>query len=135
MFDISFSELMLCFVVALVVLGPERLPGVARAVGRWAGKARGYMRNLSAELDRETSLGEMKQQFQDAQRILRDQSHEVQRQMDEGVQSVRKETEALKGALDPTRLPEPVPAPVESAPAPQTSAPPPLPSPKNMHGP
>ena len=42
MFDISFGELALCFVVALVVLGPEKLPKVARTVGRWAGQARGY---------------------------------------------------------------------------------------------
>ena len=51
MLDFSFSELLLCFVVALVVLGPERMPALARTVGRWTGKARVYMRNLTAELE------------------------------------------------------------------------------------
>ena len=64
MFDISFSELALCFVVALVVLGPERLPKVARTVGRWSGQARAYMRNLSNELERETSVADIKRQFE-----------------------------------------------------------------------
>jgi sec-independent protein translocase protein TatB len=54
MFDVGFSELLLCFVVALVVLGPQKLPGVARALGRWTARARSYVRNLSAELERET---------------------------------------------------------------------------------
>src|SRR3546814_4797888 len=53
MFDIGFSELLLCFLVTLVVLGPERLPKVARTVGRWTGQAKSYLRNLTAELDRE----------------------------------------------------------------------------------
>jgi sec-independent protein translocase protein TatB len=74
MFDFSFSEILLCFIVALVVLGPERMPGVARTVGRWTGKARVYMRNLSAELERESQVAELKKQIEDAQRILREQS-------------------------------------------------------------
>ena len=78
MFDFSFSELLLCFVVALVVLGPERMPAVVRSVGRWTGKARVYMRNLTAELERETQVAELKKQIDDAQRILREQSQSLQ---------------------------------------------------------
>ncbi|MBI3171399.1 MAG: twin-arginine translocase subunit TatB, partial [Hydrocarboniphaga effusa] len=47
MFEIGFSELLLCFVVALVVLGPQKLPVVARTLGRWTGRARMYVRNLT----------------------------------------------------------------------------------------
>lgn len=72
MFDISFGELALCFIVALVVLGPEKLPRVARTVGRWAGQARGYMRNLSVELERETQVMDIKRQLQEAQQALRE---------------------------------------------------------------
>lgn len=72
MFDVGFSEVVVCFIVALVVLGPERLPGVARSVGRWAGQAKSYLRNLSAELERETQVGELKKQLQEAQNALRD---------------------------------------------------------------
>jgi len=78
MFDFSFGELLLCFVVALVVLGPERMPAVARTVGRWTGKARVYMRNLSAELERETQVADLKKQIDEAQRILREQSSTIQ---------------------------------------------------------
>ena len=71
MFDIGFGELFLCFVVALVVLGPERLPKVARMAGRWTGQARAYMRNLSVELERETHAAELKQRLEEANRIAR----------------------------------------------------------------
>lgn len=78
MFDVGFSELMVCFVVALVVLGPERLPAVARAVGRWTGMARGYMRNLSTELERETHTADLKKQFAQAQKLVQEQTSAAQ---------------------------------------------------------
>lgn len=74
MFEVGFSEIALCFVVALVVLGPQRLPGVARALGRWTGQAKAYMRNLSAELERETQVAELKKQLEDANRAVREHS-------------------------------------------------------------
>lgn len=80
MFDISFGELALVFIVALIVLGPEKLPKVARTVGRWAGQARGYMRNLSNELERETQVMDIKRQLEDAQRALRDAGAEAERE-------------------------------------------------------
>jgi sec-independent protein translocase protein TatB len=73
MFDFGFSELVLCFLVALVVLGPERLPPIARNLGRWTGQARSYLRHLSSELERETHAAELKKQLQDTERALREQ--------------------------------------------------------------
>lgn len=83
MLDFSFSELLLCFIVALVVLGPERLPGVARGIGRWTGRARAYMRELSAELDRESSVAELRQQIGDARRILHEESSAMKRSFED----------------------------------------------------
>lgn len=80
MFDISFSELALCFIVALVVLGPEKMPKVARTVGRWAGQARAYMRNLSSELERETQVMDIKRQLQEAQTALREAASSAERE-------------------------------------------------------
>jgi sec-independent protein translocase protein TatB len=80
MFDISFGELALCFIVALVVLGPEKLPKVARTVGRWAGQARGYMRNLSAELERETEVMDIKRQLEEARRELQQAGADAERE-------------------------------------------------------
>lgn len=70
MFDISFSELALCFIVALVVLGPERLPAIARALGRWTGKARAFAGKLTNELEQELQLGEIRRQFRDTQQSM-----------------------------------------------------------------
>ncbi|MGQ0585780.1 MAG: Sec-independent protein translocase protein TatB [Gammaproteobacteria bacterium] len=72
MFEIGFSELLLCFIVALVVLGPQKLPAVARALGRWTGRARSYVRNLSAELERETGGSSLKRDLDDAAKALRE---------------------------------------------------------------
>lgn len=76
MFDFSFGELTLCLLVALIVLGPEKLHGVIRSVGRWTGQAKVYMRNLTEELERESQVGEIKRQLQDTQRMLREQTDE-----------------------------------------------------------
>lgn len=73
MFDVGFSELLLCFVVALVVLGPQKLPAVARALGRWTARARSYVRNLSNELERETGgTGGLKRDLDAAARAFRE---------------------------------------------------------------
>ena len=61
MFDISFWELAMIGVVALIVVGPERLPGLARTTGRWLGKARRMVAEVKAEVDRELQLDELKQ--------------------------------------------------------------------------
>ncbi len=78
MFDVGFSELVLCFLVALIVLGPERLPPLARALGRWTGQARAYLRHLSAELERETHAAELKKQLEETERALRSHAQSAQ---------------------------------------------------------
>src|ERR1700731_1911340 len=51
MFDIGFSEVLLIFVIALVVLGPEKLPRAASQVGRWVGRARAMARQFKEQLE------------------------------------------------------------------------------------
>jgi sec-independent protein translocase protein TatB len=65
------------------------MPGLVRAIGRWTGKARGYVRNLTAELERETHLAEMKKQIEDAHRILREQSAEVRSNVELNLKAIR----------------------------------------------
>ncbi len=60
MFDIGFWELTVIGVVALLVIGPERLPGVARTAGRWAGKARRYLSSVKADIDQEMRTEELR---------------------------------------------------------------------------
>lgn len=63
MFDMGFFELLVVFVIALLVLGPERLPKVARKVGYWSGRARATFNNLRYELEREVHNQDMQEKF------------------------------------------------------------------------
>jgi sec-independent protein translocase protein TatB len=109
MFDISMSELTVCFVVALVVLGPERLPKLARTLGRWSGQARAYMRNFTSELERETQVIEIKKQLQDARRILDESANSVRRSVSEVARDadVRGELAEVDRPPGPTTPPPP----------------------------
>jgi sec-independent protein translocase protein TatB len=60
MFDIGFSEVLLIFVIALVVLGPEKLPRLASQVGRWIGRARGMARQFREQLEEEVNLEQVR---------------------------------------------------------------------------
>jgi sec-independent protein translocase protein TatB len=72
MFQGGFWELSLIFVLALVVFGPERLPGLARSLGLWAGRARALLRNFNEQLERELAAEEMRSAAQAARDTLRD---------------------------------------------------------------
>jgi sec-independent protein translocase protein TatB len=58
MFEVGFSEMLLIALVALLVLGPNKLPKLARDVGRWAGRARQMVRQMQDQLDHETRVAE-----------------------------------------------------------------------------
>jgi sec-independent protein translocase protein TatB len=58
MFDLGFSEILLVVIVALVVLGPKRMPKLVREVGRWVGKARAMARQFREQLESEVDLEE-----------------------------------------------------------------------------
>ena len=60
MFDIGFSEMMIVAVVALVVLGPERLPRVARQAGQWLGKLQRYVSDVKSDINRQMELEELR---------------------------------------------------------------------------
>ena len=71
MFDVGFSELMVIAVVALLVLGPERLPKVARTAGHLLGRLQRYVNDVKADINREMQLDElrkMQQQITDSAR-------------------------------------------------------------------
>ncbi len=69
MFDVGFSELIVIALVALIVIGPERLPRVARTLGALLGRAQRYVNDVKADIQREVDLDELKSirsTFQDA---------------------------------------------------------------------
>ncbi len=67
MFDFSFSELMVVMVVALVVIGPERMPKVARTLGHLWGRAQRYVNGVKADIERDMAVEEFRQLQQKVQ--------------------------------------------------------------------
>lgn len=70
MFDIGFLELVIVAVIALLVLGPERLPRAARTVGKWVGKARRMVSSFSQEIDRQMEIEELREQLKEQGKSL-----------------------------------------------------------------
>lgn len=123
MFDVSFSELMLIGVIALIVIGPERLPKVARTVGHLLGRAQRYVNEVKSDIQKEMDLkeiGDIKNQMEDAARS-------VQSSMTSSVEdlkaAVTQPTQAIKDSLDEARQALDIKQPVtEEAPV-KTDAP------------
>jgi sec-independent protein translocase protein TatB len=64
MFDIGFWEVIFIAVITLLVVGPERLPRVARTAGLWVGKIRGFVVSVKADIDQELAADELKRTLQ-----------------------------------------------------------------------
>lgn len=71
MFDIAFTELIVIGIVALIVIGPERLPKVARTAGQWLGKLNRYVAQVKQDIDRDIKLEELRQLQQEMQETAR----------------------------------------------------------------
>ncbi len=69
--ELGFSELVLIGLIALLVVGPKRLPELARQAGSWIGKARGFVSNVRAEVEREFQAEELKRMLSEQQDEIR----------------------------------------------------------------
>jgi sec-independent protein translocase protein TatB len=100
-FDVGFSELMVIAVVALIVIGPERLPRVARTLGHLFGKLQRYVNDVKADINREIELDELhkfKSTFEDAARGFENTARDVQSE----VAKTEGELNALAQGADPS---------------------------------
>ena len=91
MFDIAFSEIVVIAVVALVVIGPERLPKVAKTLGHMFGRLQRYVNDVKADISREMELDELRKLQSEVQSAARDLESSVSgaaREMESGVRAV-----------------------------------------------
>ncbi|ULJ61684.1 Sec-independent protein translocase protein TatB [Wielerella bovis] len=104
MFDFSFAEMMLAGVVALIVLGPERLPIVARKTGEWVGKIQRLAANVKSELASNAQIAEFNQVKTDLTHAAENIKHDLQ---DFG-KHIQKQTDEISSEILPAweRLPE-----------------------------
>jgi len=96
MFDVGFWEILLILVLALVIIGPERLPGAARKAGFFVGKARRYIEGVRSEVESEFDVNEFK-------RVLHNQEvqiNELQQQLKAGVDDIKSDMPAPVTASD-----------------------------------
>ncbi|BBG29539.1 Sec-independent protein translocase protein TatB [Zymobacter palmae] len=101
MLDFSLSELAVVGTIALVVLGPERLPSAARTAGRWIGKARRFATQMQQELTSQLDAEELRKEMSEHQRLLDEQMQETR----QALAQVQRDTQhALTDAtVDPTK--------------------------------
>lgn len=96
MFDVGFGELLLVGVVALLVLGPERLPGAARTAGKMLAKLRQGWTDVRDEVEREMEVEDLKKRVNDAvmqgRNAADEMDREARRHVDDIVEGVRPET-------------------------------------------
>lgn len=134
MFDISFSELMLIGVVALVVIGPERLPKVAKTVGHLLGRAQRYVNDVKGDIQREVELDELRKMKEDMETAARSMQTSMQqtesslrKELESPVQDIKGEIDEFKSDFEPQMTTAKVPDQIEQQPAAADPAPIPTP--------
>ncbi|MGH8062533.1 MAG: Sec-independent protein translocase protein TatB [Pseudoxanthomonas sp.] len=95
MFGISSGELFFIAIIALIVLGPERLPKVARLAGTWVRRARNQWHSVKDELERELAAEELKRSLHDAQSALRDTEQKIR----DGGSEAQREFEQMRASV------------------------------------
>jgi sec-independent protein translocase protein TatB len=111
-FDVGFSELMVIAVVALIVIGPERLPRVARTLGHLFGRLQRYVNDVKADINREIELEELRKFRSTVEDAARGFESTVSTTVDSVQSEVAKtESELNSLAQDPAAMPSSAPAP------------------------
>ena len=115
MFDVGFSELIVIALVALIVIGPERLPRVARTLGALLGRAQRYVNDVKADIQREVDLDELKSirsTFQDAAKSVEQSVSQVGEELQAAGNSLN---QSVSGAPEDKAEPASAPAPDPAA--------------------
>lgn len=124
MFDIGFSELMVIGLVALVVIGPERLPGVARTVGHLAGRLQRYVADVKADINREMELEELRKMRDSVQKAATEIETSVGSELSKAESDLNQSVAAMTsdvqaGTQEPSAQPPAAPEPAPGKTDPQ----------------
>jgi sec-independent protein translocase protein TatB len=138
MFDVGISEIMVIAVVALIVLGPEKLPKTARTLGHLFGRLQRYVGEVKADINRELALEDLKKLQAEVNSAASDFQASVNasaKEVQDNIRAVETSLNAsVAGDTPPVRergaAPEPEPAPVAAPVASLSPAPPTVPSPE-----
>lgn len=107
MFDVGFGELVLVGVIALLVLGPERLPQAARTAGLWAGRLRATVQRFTADVDRELKAEELRQTLREEARRLAEPVEALHKDIAAAGTGLAAVASVQGDASAPTQSPEP----------------------------
>lgn len=115
--NIGFTELVLLGIVALVVLGPEKLPGAIRTISLWIGRLKRSFNSIKTDIEREIGADEIRRQLRNE--AIMDKFKQTKAQVNDAVSTVRKQTEEFRKTIELEAKA------IETATAPVTSRPPP----------
>ncbi len=107
MFDVGFLELLLVGVIALIILGPERLPKAAQTLGLWIGKAKQSFETIKTEIDREVKLKELQQEIAQQKAQLTDgldvteEINQIKQDVNQTVNSMAQQTRSIGQIYEP----------------------------------
>ena len=96
MFDFGFSELFVIGLIALVVLGPERLPRVARQAGQWMGKLQRYVADVKSDISRQMELEELR----NLQKEVTDAARNVESSFKSTVDETKSELDSIAASFE-----------------------------------
>jgi sec-independent protein translocase protein TatB len=105
MFDIGFTELLVIAVVALIVIGPERLPKVARTAGHLFGRMQRYVNDVKADISREMELDELKKLRSSMEDTARSFEQSVKQELNETESELNRVAQSAQSRADPEAAP------------------------------
>lgn len=117
MFDFGFSELLLIALVGLIVVGPQRLPKVARTVGHMLGRLQRYVSDVKSDIQREMQLEDLKKLQQEVEQQARDLESSVRSQMSQVQTDLNKTADEVRDSVNPDRAPTSPAQPSAGSPA------------------
>jgi len=122
MFDIGFSEIMVIAIVALIVIGPERLPKVARTLGHLLGRMQRYVNDVKADISREMELEELRK----LQNTIQDAAQSIEQSVSREISDTESELKGIADASGAKSAETTVETPPQASPPPPDRAPSPV---------